>query len=402
MSVPNRSLSALLSQVLVAFTVEFDNEFERQMSEAGYVGARLSLVMWTNALRFVGEGGVSVRELAAQALTPANQMKFQLGCLERWAFVVLQPDPSDDRPIPPGEQGQSGRIRRVGWGSGRGIRADWLVRLTTKGLAASRIWPPLFGEIERRWEKRFGKNEISRLRRVLQSMVAKLDVELPQGLSAMWEGIEAFPPRVQRASEDFPLPTILSQLLLTFQIEFDRESPAPLVYCANTLRVLGEKPIRVAEIPRLTGGSPESSAIGWQIKPYVVVTTDPTASRGKVARLSPQGLRAQQEYHRLIREIEQRWAERFGSDAIGALRQSLQGLFDRHSEGVPPLSAGLVSPQGTVRAGHQAPALGRRDVGAAARQRMRDLVTQTEAFVRDPAGSLPHFPAWDMNRGFGP
>ena len=41
-----RSLSALLSQVLVAFTVEFDNEFERKIGEAGYPGARLSLVVW--------------------------------------------------------------------------------------------------------------------------------------------------------------------------------------------------------------------------------------------------------------------------------------------------------------------------------------------------------------------
>jgi hypothetical protein len=33
---------------------------------------------------------------------------------------------------------------------------------------------------------------------------------------------------------------------------------------------------------------------------------------------------------------------------------------------------------------------------------MRDLVAQTEEFVRDPAGTLPHYPLWDMNRGFGP
>jgi hypothetical protein len=42
------------------------------------------------------------------------------------------------------------------------------------------------------------------------------------------------------------------------------------------------------------------------------------------------------------------------------------------------------------------------DIGPAARQRKRDLVIQTEAFVRDPAGALPHYPLWDMNRGFGP
>jgi hypothetical protein len=118
--------------------------------------------------------------------------------------------------------------------------------------------------------------------------------------------------------------------------------------------------------------------------------------------LSPRGRRAQETYHRLIAEIEERWEARFGKEQISRLRESLQILFDRRSGGGTLLSEGLIPPQGTVRAGDQAPALGRRDVGAAARQRMRDLVAQTQAFVRDPAGALPHYPLWDMNRGFGP
>jgi hypothetical protein len=112
------------------------------------------------------------------------------------------------------------------------------------------------------------------------------------------------------------------------------------------------------------------------------------------------GLRAQQVYHRLIWDIEKRWEERFGKDGVGMLRESLQRLLARHSGGMLLLSEGLVPPGGTVRATrHQLLAAG---TGVAARQRMRDLVAQTEAFVRDLAGTLPHYPAWDMNRGFGP
>ena len=306
-----------------------------------------------------------MRELSVEGMALESQVKFQLGCLERWGFVALQPE------------------RRAGWGSGRGIRADWMVHLTSKGLAASQIWPLLYGEIERRWEKRFGKDEISRLRPALQDVAGKLDLELPHGLPNEWEGAKEFPPRINRSKKSLPLPTLLSQLLLTFRLEFDRESTAPLSLCANTLRVLGEKPIREAEIPRLTGASKEISDIGWQMKPYVVVTADPTASRGKVVRLSPRGLMAQQAYHRLIWDIEKRWEERFGKDEIATLRESLERLFEPHSGGDTPLSGGLIPPRGTVRAGDQAPALGRRDVGPAARQRMRDLVAQTEAFVRD-------------------
>jgi hypothetical protein len=397
-----RSLSALLSQVLVAFTVELDNEFERRMGEAGYPGARLSLVVWANVMRFVAEGAVSVRNLAASALAPEKQIKFELGCLERWGFVALEPDLADGRPVPTAVHRQSGRELREEWGSGRGIRAGWLVRLTSKGLTAGEIWPPLFVAIERRWETRFGEEEIRRLRHALQDVADQLDFELPLGLPLSWEGTKEFPPRVTRGGDPVPLPALLSQLLLTFRLEFDRESPAPLEMCANTLRVLGTTPIRVAEIPRLTGGSPETTDIGWQIKPYVVVTPDPTASRGKVVCLSPRGLTAQETHHRLIAQIEKRWEARFGKGRIGLLLELLQSLFDRRIGEGTLLSEGLVPPQGTARAGDQAPALGRHDIGVAARQRMRDLVAQTAEFVRDPAGALPHCPLWDMNRGFGP
>jgi hypothetical protein len=77
-----RSLSALLS--LVAVTIELDNEFERRMREAGYPGTRLSLVVWANLMRFVAEGAMSVRNLAARALAPDKQIRFELGCRVIW------------------------------------------------------------------------------------------------------------------------------------------------------------------------------------------------------------------------------------------------------------------------------------------------------------------------------
>ena len=131
-------LSSLLSQALVAFTVELDNEFERRMSESGHHGARLSLVVWSNLMRFLVAGGMSVRDLAARALAPKERIKFDLGCLERWRFIVLQPDPADDCSIVTRTYGRAGRDLRKGWGSGRGIRADWFIRLTPEGLEGCR------------------------------------------------------------------------------------------------------------------------------------------------------------------------------------------------------------------------------------------------------------------------
>ena len=57
----------LLSQVLVAFTIEFDNEFERQMPHRttimvqrrprAAVHGLVSLVMWSNCMQFIDEHG---------------------------------------------------------------------------------------------------------------------------------------------------------------------------------------------------------------------------------------------------------------------------------------------------------------------------------------------------------
>ena len=74
-------MSALLSAALVGFTVEFDNEFESRMRQAGYPGSVLSLTVWANLLRFLAGGDVCVRDLAARALKQENTVKFELGCL---------------------------------------------------------------------------------------------------------------------------------------------------------------------------------------------------------------------------------------------------------------------------------------------------------------------------------
>jgi len=399
---PPRPLCALLSQVLVAFTVEFDNEFERRMNKAGYHGTTLSMVLWNNLVRLVTEGAISVRDLAHKALAPEAQIRFQLGCLERWGVVVLQADSADGRPVPGRVHRRAGRILRDGWGSGRGIRSAWKVLLTGKGREAAEVWPPLFGEIERRWRERFGDDDIASLREGLEEIVGHVDLELPHGLPGSWETTEAYRTRTATRTGPLPLPVLLSQALLAFTLEFDPVSPAPLRLCASTLRVLGEQPAPAAEIPRLTGSSPETSGIGWQIKPYVVVEPGPDGGRGKFVRLSPLGLAAQQRYCDLVARIERSWEARFGREKIHRLREALLELFVPRVGDRLLLSEGLVPEEGTVRSGKQASALGRRDAGAAARQRMRDLVAQSEMFQRDPAGTLPHYPLWDMNRGFGP
>jgi hypothetical protein len=377
----SRPLSALLSQTLVAYTVEFDNEFERRMSEAGHPGAGLSLIVWYTVMRFLNDDGVAVESL---------ESKFALGCLERWRFITLQPAPADTRAVPHAFHRMAGRELRQGWGSARGIRDQWIVRPTTRGRAAIQIWPPLFNEIDQRWNHRFGSEIISPLRRTLTEVAAQLKTTQTNA-------------HTDPNPTNLPLPALLSRLLIAFAHHFNRESKVPLELCANPLRVLGKTPIPERDIPHLTGTSPETSGIGWQLKPFITIERDPSARRGKLIRLNARGLATQASYNQLVQEIEARWEQRFGAETIRNLRRQLEQLFTlRDSEGRLLLALGMLPPPVVRRSGQQAASLGAREAGPAARQRTRDVVEQTAEFVKDPANALPHYPLWDMNRGFGP
>jgi DNA-binding MarR family transcriptional regulator len=316
-------LSTLLSQVLVAFTIEFDNEFERQMphrttnhgSTAGsHHGPWLvSLVMWSNCMRFVGEQGVRVGELEDLARTPTN-----LNGMERWGYVVVAPDPADSRPKPP--------------------RSDWVIRARPNGRRAQEVWRPLFSAIEKRWQARFGKDQIDQLRESLWALISQIHVELPDCLPILGYGLfsrgpdrerEAPAGRQSGTGHRLPLSTLLARVLLAFAIEFERESELSLAISANVVRVLDEKGVRVRDLPLLTGVSKEAIAVAMGVlrkRRVAIVEPDPTGSRAKVARLTPKGRDAQDAYRQLPGIIEERWQARFGKDTIRALRDSLERL----------------------------------------------------------------------------
>ena len=399
-----RPLSALLSQVLVAYTVELDNNFELGMSRAGFPGARLSLVVWTNVIRFIPEtGGISVRDLQTTSLSSEERLRFQLGCLERWGFIYFQ---QDKKSSPAGSQAGS-EVKRDGWGSGRGIKQTWVVHLARRGRLAESIWPKVWPLIEERWKQRFGAGYAKlygALQEIEQNRELELPLSLPGGGNVPWS--EVYPPRKSQEEEaavDIPLSALLSRVLLMSTIEFNQRSSVPIMLCASTIRVLNENTgVRLGDLPRLTGCSPEASDIGWFLNRFVVVESDPSGKRGKVAKLSPAGLKAQKAYYQLTSEIEKEWDGKFGTARVRALRSALEAILALQEDGRSVLGQGMVPPEGVIRAGSVAPALGRRDPGVAAKQRGRDSVEQTKLFVADPEGSLPHYPMWDMNRGFGP
>jgi methyltransferase (TIGR00027 family) len=332
------STSALLSQALVAFTIEIDNEAEHRLphrtTNHGTAGQGdgpwlVSLAMFENCLRFVTDGPITVGELETLARTGTN-----LDGMRRWGYISID--------------GAATKIHKSRPGP------DAVLRATARGLRARATWLPLPGLIEQRWRERFGAEPIGELRRSLAAMAGRLDPGLPDCLPILGHVLfsrgpdPALPPRPAEPAEPavatLSLSALLSRVLLGFALEYEAESALSLAVGANLLRVLGPAGTRLRDLPLLTGISKE--AVSWAMGVLLrvglaVEEPDLAASRGKVARLTSAGLRARHRYLERLGTVEDRWQQRFGRDTIGALRQSLAGLAVGADGRPPPLFQAL-------------------------------------------------------------
>lgn len=324
-------LPTLLSQVLVAFTVEFDNEAEHRMPHSTTAGPAdgapkgspwlVSQVMWANVLQFVDEGGTRVADIHARSRTTGDS----LAGLRRWRYVTVDPWPHE--------------------GMGGTAPDDSVVRLTPAGRRARDVWLPLAAAIEECWRSRFEPGAIDDLARSLRTVVEGMDRSLPHYLPVIYPTLngKAAPNLVPAdgptgPEQDGPndLSVLVARVLLGFTLDFEAESRISLPISANTLRVLDDSGVRVRDLPRLTGVSKEANAMatGFLVRHGCVeVVPDPSAPRGKVVRLTAKGRAAQAKYRRILGSTEDLWEQRFGPSTLGGLRQSLERVTAGGSAG---------------------------------------------------------------------
>jgi hypothetical protein len=336
-------LSALLSQALVAFTIEFDNEAERQIQHrtTRHGGARggvwlVSMAMWLNCMRYTGPEPIRAGEIARLARAGTN-----LDGMRRWGYIILEPDPADSRPKPPA--------------------TDLLVRATARGMRARDVWAPLTAVIEQRWRDRFGASEIAQLTAPLREVADQVGGWLPDCLPILGYGLLSLGkgPRADRylaaqAAHDnhgrdtggqhraaegppVPLPWLLARVLLAFAIEYERAARLSLAVSADLLRTLDEDGVRIRDLPMLSGVSAESLAMATGFagsRGLSVIEPDPAGGRWKIARLTPAGAAARQAYLDRTGEIEAGWQERFGP-AIAGMRAALERLAGQGGPGSP-------------------------------------------------------------------
>jgi hypothetical protein len=341
-------LSALLSQALVAFTVEADNEAEHRLPHRTQTyglapgsppGAPwlTSLLMYANCLRHLPDDGITIVELLDRARTITN-----LDGMRRWHYVTFTPDP----------------------GQGKHPGPNTLIRPTAWGIEARDTWQAVTGEVESRWRDRLGHGAFTALRTALVDLAERLNPLLPDCLPILgyglfskpgradgakatahvirgeWQGAAGLHLRTGRVAE-LPLWALLSRPLYAFAKQYEAEPGLSLAISANILRVLTSDGVHIKDIAALGGVSKESVAMAMGVlRKFGVVTEgqDPAGSRFKVTRLTARGVVLRDEYPALTADIERDWRTRFGDARVTALRQVLEPLV----AGAPPaLYAGL-------------------------------------------------------------
>jgi DNA-binding MarR family transcriptional regulator len=130
---PPADLAALLSGVLLAFTVDFEAE------------SRISLPISANTLRVLDAAGVRVRDLPRVTGVSKEANTMCVGWLERHGCVVSVPEP--------------------------GALRGKLVRLTEKGSRAQAKYRRALRDTEQRWQTHYGTNVLHALREALTALV---------------------------------------------------------------------------------------------------------------------------------------------------------------------------------------------------------------------------------------
>ncbi len=328
-------LSALLSQTLVAFTIEADNEAEHRLphrttalglSDGARPGApwMTSLLMWANCLRHLPDQGITLAELRRRARTDTN-----LDGMRRWRYVTYTPDP----------------------GRGKRPKPAAIVAPTAHGRLAREVWQAVTGDIESRWRSRYGPGAVEELRAALAAIVTGLEPGLPDCLPILGHGLYSRTPaqpeppaagtRVTADISALPLWALLSRPLLAFALAYEREGGPSLAVSANVLRVLTEAGLRTRDVPALAGVSKEAVAMAAGLLGKGRLGAegpDPAGGRFRVIRLSAAGAAEREEYHARAAGIEDGWRDRFGARRVAALRAALEPLA---AGDPPPLFAAL-------------------------------------------------------------
>lgn len=281
---------ALLSQALVAHSIEVDNEIERRMphftmkygSSNPAFGSPwlISSGLWFNFLRHVGPGMIPVSELAARSGYPAARVSSAVAGLVRWGYVVHHAHPNDSRPKPP--------------------KADWVVNPTSIGKRWHETFPEIIDNVEVSWAKRYGIDAISALRAALTAEVSAVGSPSAQFMPMLdaehrTPVLEPDPPE----PEPFCLASLMARVILTEAHRLEPELPLGLALSANVVRVARDAGVLIRDLPRRSGVAKQEATtmVNFLVRhDEAVIEADPSATNAKRLHLTETGTAAADAY----------------------------------------------------------------------------------------------------------
>lgn len=365
-------ISTSLSQLLVAFTIEVDEEFESAMPHSATVknGAGLkgggpwlvSQVMWSNYLRHIDNQGTPVGVLQDRARVSRSTIKSRLNHLEWWGYVTVSAD--------------------------KGMNyAEQFVKLTAGGRKASALFEPLHSLIEGRWRARFGDTAIDELRAALGPFVAAAPEGFPRFMpivdydDGMRTEIVLPDTQVDTTETTDDLSTLLSHALLLLTIAFESKSPVSLPHYANVLRVLGKSPTAIKDVPLAAGVSKQAidASITFLTKAGLV-SSDGKGAKALVS-LTPAGQVARTAAKAALTAVERSWDRQFSTEHVDRLRRALDRVLSLGEGPASVMAEGLAPHEGSWRS-------------------HKNYRPQTEAVLANPLGALPHHPMGLHRGGF--
>lgn len=323
-------LPVMLSYLLVAFTIEHDNEWElHYWLNANPAPVRTSLVMWANFLRFVTEEGITVEELSRQAGYPPGKLHPDFAGMLRWRYVVVD----SKNPKKP--------------------KLNDIVRPTNIGLQSAKVWKPLVAEIEERWNARFGQDNVSKLKQALQSILVEFARPLPHYFPTLEhrKGMRSLSPHQPDCDppDKLALPYLLSQVHHLFTLDAEQNSEISLAIRSNVLRVVDLALIDKKALLEKSGVPKEATSmcINYLIKKGLMIEEASPTGRGKAVRLTRRGYEEKLRYPEIISSVENSWRARLAPNQLADLRSALAHFLEGE-KGHKPLFQGLIPPHSNL------------------------------------------------------
>lgn len=147
MTPAKQPIYAILAQLLIAYTRDFDEALQREFAHAPSKERPPSLAMWANVLRFLDDDGIKLEEISLLSGIAKPTIKSMVDCLHRHGWVAID-----------------------------GKRA---VRLTKNGKQAQLAWQKTQRALDRRWTAKLGTKAIHAPRTTLGHYSDAYDSKLP-------------------------------------------------------------------------------------------------------------------------------------------------------------------------------------------------------------------------------